>query len=467
MAFVKHKEKVSDPGFYRSVLILALPIALQNIITLAVNMADTLMLGRADSTGLLLSASSLANQPFTLMSTLCFGLAGGTSVLCTQYYGRGETSAIRTIFAMVLKCAIALSAAFEAVVLIFPEWVMSLFTNNAATIEKGAEYLSVVGWAYVFYGISYTLQCMLRTVAKVNISFVTSLISISFNICGNYALIYGNFGFPALGIKGAAIATLIARIVEFLIMCVYTFAIEKDVAFKVRHILLHNGTLFRDLVHYGAPVLLNEGAWSLAMATQASIIGHIDYAVGDPVSANAINDTVSQIAILGVWGVAAGAAVLVGAAIGEGDIKKARSRANKFQYLGIALGLAATVIIMLLRDPILAIYDLESATHDLAREMMTVTALVQVFVAMSAIAIVGTLRSAGDTVFCFLAETATLWLISIPIAYVVSSVFKLSATIVIFVMKSSEILKAALCHIRVVRGKFIKNVTRTTEEISL
>lgn len=456
---------VRDPAFYRSVFLIALPIALQNMISLAVNMADTLMLGRADATGLLLSASSLANQPFTLMSTLCFGLAGGTSVLCTQYYGRGDMTSIRTVFAMVLRGAIYLSAAFSVTVLLFPEWVMSLFTNNAATIEKGAEYLSIMGWAYVLFGVSYTLQCMLRTVAKVNISFITSLISISFNVLGNYALIFGNFGFPALGIKGAAIATLVARLIEFIIMCVYTFIIERDIGFKFKHILLKNKTLFRDLVRYGAPVFLNEAAWSLAMAVQASIIGHIDYTLGDPVSANAINDTIGQLSILGIWGVASGAAVLVGAAIGEGEIKKAKDRAVTFQYLAILMGFLATLVIFLLRDPILSIYNLETETHNLAREMIGITALVQVFVSMSAVSIVGTLRSSGDTVFCFVAETVTLWAISIPAAFVASSVFRMSGTMVIFFMKCSEIIKALICHARIVGGKFIKSVTRDKNEL--
>lgn len=459
------KNIVRDPAFYKSVLMLGLPIALQNMLALSVNLADTLMLGRADTTGLLLSASSLANQPFTLMSTFCFGLSGGTSVLCTQYYGRGDYDAIRTVFAIVLRGAFYMTLLFAVTVLAFPRWVMTLFTNDAPTIAAGVEYLGIVGWTYVFFGISYTLQCVLRTVAKVKISAVTSVVSLFVNIIGNYVLIFGKLGFEPMGIRGAAIATLISRLVEFLIMCIYTFVIEREIGFRIKQLFLRNRTLFRDFVRYGTPVFLNEAVWSLAMAVQASIIGHIDYTIGNPVAANSINDMINQLAILAVWGVATSAAVLVGGAIGEGDIEKARQRAHTFQYLAIALGLIATGIIFIVRDPILDIYSFEAPTRALAVEMINVTAAMQVFASMAAVSIVGTLRSGGDTVFCFVSESLTLWCVSIPAAFVSASILSLPVGVVMFCMKFCEILKAAICHIRIVRGKFIRSVTRTADEI--
>ncbi len=451
---------VKDPSFYKSVLVIGLPIALQNMITLSVSIADTLMLGRADASGLLLSASSLANQPFSLMTTLCFGLSGGTSVLCTQYYGKGDYKAIRTVFSIVLRCVFVLTLLFSFAVLVYPEWVMSLFTNKEATIAAGAEYLSIIGWTYVFFGISYTLQCMLRTVAKVNISVITSIVSLVVNIFGNWVLIFGHLGFSPMGIRGAAIATLIARLIEFVIMFVYTFIIENDIGYRLKHVFLGSKTLFRDFVRYGVPVFLNEASWSLAVAVQASIIGHIDYVTGDAVAAYAINDILSSLSILGIWGIAGGAAVLVGSAIGEGDLERARERANTFQLLGALCGLFGTAVIFLVRDPILAFYDMEPMTHALAVDMINVTAAVQIFVALSAVAIVGALRAAADTVFCFVAESLSLWCVSIPLAFLGANILSLPVWAVLVMMKSSEIIKATVCHIRVRRGRFIKNVTR-------
>ncbi len=451
---------VNDKAFYKAVLTIGLPIALQNMITLSVSIADTLMLGRADASELLLSASSLANQPFALMTTLCFGLSGGTSVLCTQYYGKGDYNAIRTVFSIVLRCAIALTFAFSFTVLVFPEWVMSLFTNKADTVAAGAEYLKIIGWAYVFFGISYTLQCMLRTVARVNISVVTSVISLVVNVFGNWVLIFGHLGFEPMGIRGAAIATLIARLTEFAVMFVYTFFIEKEIGYRLRHLTLGSKVLFRDFVRYGIPVFFNEASWSLAIAVQASIIGHIDYAAGDAVAAYAINDILSSLSILAIWGISGGAAVLVGSAIGEGDLDKARERANTFQALGALCGLVGSALIMLARDPILALYDMEPATHALAVQMINVTASMMVFVALSAVAIVGALRAAADTVFCFIAESLSLWCVSIPLAFLGANILSLPVWTVILLMKSSELIKAVVCHVRVRKGNFIKDVTR-------
>lgn len=457
---------VKDPAFYKAVLMIGLPIAFQNMITLAVSVADTLMLGRADTTGLLLSASSLANQPFTLMTSLCFGLSGGTSVLCTQYYGKGDYDAIRTVFSIVLRCAVLLTFGFAFTVLTFPEWVMSLFTNKAETIAAGAEYLSIIGWAYVFFGISYTLQCMLRTVAKVNISVFTSVTSLLINIFGNWVLIFGNLGFKPMGIKGAAIATLIARLVEFAIMFVYTFFIESDIKYRLRHLFLRSSVLFRDFFRYGLPVFFNEASWSLAVAVQASIIGHITYSSGDPVAAYAINDIMSSLSILGIWGIAGGSAVLVGSAIGEGDLEKAKERANTFQLLGVLCGLIGTALILIIKNPLLSIYNMEPETHKIAVEMLNVTASVQVFVALSAVAIVGALRCAADTVFCFVSESISLWCVSIPLAFVGANVLHVPVWGIILLMRTSEIIKATVCHIRVRRGRFIKDVTREKSEIA-
>ncbi len=460
------KNIVKDPEFYKRVVLLALPIAFQNVIVLAVGMADTLMLGRADSTGLLLSASSLANQPFSLMSVFCFGLSGGTSVLCTQYYGRGDKESIRTVFSMVLRGAVYMTLIFSATVLAAPSWVMSLFTNNEGIIRAGAEYLGILGWGYVFFGISYTLQCMLRTVAKVNISVVAVSLKNVFNIFGNWVLIYGNLGFEPMGIKGAAIATLIARLVEFAVMCIYVFVVEKDIGYRISHVFLKNKTLFRDLCRYGAPVFANEAIWSLAMAVQASIIGHIDYTAGDPVAANAISDIINQMSTLGIWGIATGAAVLVGSAIGEGEIQVAKERAHTFQYIAVAVGLAAMMIIYFIRDPVLNIYDLEAPTRAIAVDLINITAVMQVFVMMSAVSIVGTLRSGGDTVFCFVSETITLWLVSIPAAFVLMYFYAAPVWLVMLAMKFCELLKAVICHLRIVSGKFINSVAREKEELT-
>lgn len=204
-----------DKSFYKNIFAIAIPIALQNLITLGTSMMDTIMLGRADSTGILLSASSLANQPFFILQVLTFGLASGSSVLCAQYWGKGEIKPIKDIFSFVLKIAIAVGIIFGSAVLFFPEKVMGIYSNNPDVIMRGVQYLRIIGYAYFTFAISNTLLSALRSIEVLRVSVVCSIVSFCTNVFLNWVLIFGNLGAPRLGIQGAAIATLIARLCEF------------------------------------------------------------------------------------------------------------------------------------------------------------------------------------------------------------------------------------------------------------
>ena len=201
-----------DKSFYKNIFAIAIPIALQNLITLGTSMMDTIMLGRADSTGILLSASSLANQPFFILQVLTFGLASGSSVLCAQYWGKGEIKPIKDIFSFVLKIAIAVGFIFGSAVLFFPEKVMGIYSNNPDVIMRGVQYLRIIGYAYFTFAISNTLLSALRSIEVLRVSVVCSIVSFCTNVFLNWVLIFGNLGVPRLGIQGAAIATLIVRL---------------------------------------------------------------------------------------------------------------------------------------------------------------------------------------------------------------------------------------------------------------
>ncbi|MFY9381827.1 MAG: MATE family efflux transporter, partial [Eubacteriales bacterium] len=324
---------VREKLFYMTLLKVGIPIALQNMLGYFVNLADTIMLGKADNTGLLMSASSLANQPFFIMAMVCFGLSGAAAVLNTQYYGKGDFDAIRSVFAIILRASAVISVVFGAAVLLFPTQIMTLYSADPKTVATGAVYLSVMGWAYIFYAITSVMLLVLRSVAVTKISVWVSLASLITNVIGNWILIFGNLGFPAMGIKGAALATLFARAVEFIIVSVYVFKFEKKLSFRITDIFRRSRVLSKDLLKYGTPVLANEVLWSLAMTAQASILGHITYSTGDPVAANAICSTVQQISTLFVWGVAHAGAVLVGGAVGERDTEKVIIRSQTLRYI--------------------------------------------------------------------------------------------------------------------------------------
>ena len=397
---------------------ICIPIALQNIITQATSIADTLMLGAADSSGALLSASSLANNPFFILSLVCFGLASGSAILSAQYWGKNDLSAIRTIISMIVKLGAAIGLVFGLTVIIFPEQVMRIFSNNEIIVNAGAQYLEIIGFAYVFFAFGNTLLCALRGVEIVKISVVVNLSSLVTNIFLNWVLIFGNLGAPAMGIRGAAIATLIARLVEFTVTVVYVFGIDKKLGLRLRHMRRFSSILAKDLVKYSTPVVINEVMWSLAISMQAAILGHIEYSSGDPVASNTIAAMIYQLASVVIFGVANAAAVVVGKAIGEKQEHEAQNRAYTLKLMSLLLGFLTFGIILLLRPLILGLYDLPEQTIALTHDMIFVTAVTSIFVSIASVSIVGILRGAGDTRFCLIIELLFLWGVAIPLALI-------------------------------------------------
>ncbi len=451
---------LKNKDLLRGTVAIALPIALQNLISFVVQLADTVMLGLAPGGETLLSASSLANQPFFILSIACFGFSGAATVLSAQYYGKKDYASVRVIFSIVLKAVIIVSLVLGFAALLIPEQVMRLYTADGAVIKHGAEYLRILGYAYFTFGFSNTLVCCLRSVEIVKISVIVNLASLATNVFLNWVLIFGNLGAPALGIQGAAIATLTARLLEFAIICVYVFILEKRLRFRLRDMLSYSGTLARDILKYGSPVLINEVAWAVAISLQAVILGHITYSAGDPVAANSIANTIQQLATIVIFGIANAAAVMVGKAIGEGDTETARQRAGAYKYISYIVGAIACLVILLLRDVAVGFYNIPEATKQLATQMLVVTAFITFFVAQSAIFIVGVFRGAGDTRYCLIMELLCLWGISLPLAFLGAYVFMLPVPFVLALMKLDEPAKAVLCLIHLRRGKWLKVVTR-------
>ena len=451
---------ITNKNFYKMTLSIALPIAMQNLINFGTSMMDTIMLGRADTTGTLLSASSLANQPFFLMSLICFGLSGASMVLSSQYWGKRDVNAVKLIYAIIVKTALVISSIMAAVVLLFPEWVMSLFSNNAEIMAAGVKYLKILGWAYVIFGVENTLLCSIRSVELVKISVVVNLSSFVLNVFLNWVLIFGNLGAPALGIEGAAIATLSARAAEFIITFTYLFFIDKRLKFRPRDFLLYDKTMAKDLFKHGVPVLLNELFWSLGITMQAAILGHINYVSGDPVAANSIASMIQQLSTVVIFGVANAGGVIIGKSIGEKRIDETKKQANTFMLLSIIMGFIACCFILAMKNIVVSFYTVPPETKELAKQLIEVVAVVTFFSSIGATEIVGILRGGGDTRFCLWAEMLALWAAALPLAFVASNFLKWSVPLVLVCMKIDEPIKVLVSTTRIVRGKWIKELTR-------
>ncbi len=450
---------ITEKSFYKHVLLMAVPIAMQNLLVNITALADSVMLGRADESGMLLSAASLANQPFFLLTMICFGLSGAATVLSSQYWGRGNIEAIRKIISLTLKLVAVFAVFIGGAVLIAPEFVMSLYSGRAEVIALGAQYLRILGWAYLLFGLSNTMICCLRSVEIVLVSVVVNLCSFTANVFLNWVLITGNLGAPALGIRGAAIATLTARILEFIITFFYVFRCDKKLGFKPKDMLSFDKILLGDLVRHGSPVFINEVLWSLGITVQAAVLGHIEYSTGDPVAANSIASNVQQLCTVVIFGVANAAAVVVGKSIGERKIEEAKRKAYTLNIMSYGVGAVSCGAVLLLRNAAVSLFGVVAETRELAVELIVVTAVVAFLVSPSAVNIIGILRGAGDTKFCLIAEMICLWCIAVP-AGVLASFAALPVPLVLACMKLDEPAKVLACAVRRRGNKWIKIVTR-------
>lgn len=446
---------VKDKSFYKSLLFVALPIAAQNLITFGINMMDTIMLGQFGDE--IISAANLAGQPFFIFTILTYGIAGGASVLASQYWGKRDVAAVRKVISIALQVTMMFSVIFALLVLLIPETIMRIYTNDEQIIAYGVEYLRIVGYIYFVFGLSNTFVTAIRSMEIVMISVVSNIITFAVNVVFNAIFIFGLLGAPALGIRGAAIGTVIARVTEFCILSLYALKIDKKLCLRLKDLIRFDTELFKDFIRYSIPVVLNELMWSVGTSLQSVIFGHISKAA---VSANTITGVIQQLATITVFGVANAAAVMVGKSVGANDVKRAKEATFTLSFVSAGIGVLSAAIIFLIRRPVINFYNVSEETKRIAYDMMAYMAIIVFFISLSALFIVGVLRGAGDARFTLMVEVASLWLVSVPIGALAGLVFKLPVPLVYLFFKLDEPMKVICCLFRFKGGKWIKNVTR-------
>lgn len=443
-----------DRQFLKTLVTLMLPMVAQNLITLAAQMMDSLMLGRLGQ--IELSASSLANQPFFIFNLLIFGMASGSSVLNAQFWGKRDIRSIKIVISICLKVALTVSILLGAAVMFFPETVMRIYTDDPQIIAAGSEYLRIIGWCYFFFGLSNTLLTTIRSVGIVRIAVIDSVFSLVCNSGLNYLLIFGNFGFPKLGIQGAAIATVIARMGEAVIVLVYILVIDRKLQFKLRDFWEFDVGLLKNYLKNGLPVAFNEVFWSVGVSIQSMIMGRLGASV---VSASQIASIVQQFSSVLIFGVANAAAIIIGNDIGAGKMERARERVTWFRIIGVLLGILASGIILGLSGPVVSFYNVPDETKQLAIEMLRVLAVIVLFVAQTGIGVVGLLRGGGDPRFALFVDLAGLWLVATPAGLLSAFVFKAPVLVVYACTKLDEPVKLLTLAWRMRNHRWMRDVT--------
>lgn len=447
-----------DKRFYRLLFSIALPIAVQNLITFMVSMVDTLMVGALGE--IQLSAVSIANNLFFVLTILMFGLAGGSNIMISQYWGKGNVKTIHKILAIMYRVCLLITGIFIFIALFLPKYFMGIFTTDKAVIDFGASYLRIVCIGYLFYSITNCTIMMLRSVKTVSISIIVYTASLVVNSILNWIFIFGNLGAPELGIRGAAIATVCARITEFSIVLVFMFIYERKIGLKIEHLLKIDKEILKDYVGLCTPVLCNELLWAIGASMISVIVGRMGTEV---VAANSINGVAHQFVTVFIFGMSNATAVIIGNTIGEGKKEKAKEYAYSIGIFSVVMGCISGLMILLIKPFVVNFYNVSYSTKLIAMEIMTVTSGIIVFQSLASNFMMGVLRGGGDAKFVLINDLIFMWLVSIPGGFFVAFVLELPVALVFLVIKCDEILKSLTSVYRVISGKWINDVTKDYE----
>ncbi len=444
----------ADRGFYKTLARIAIPIALQQLVTSSVNLLDVLMVGQMGEVSI--ASLGLSNQVFFLMSVILFGASSGMAIFSAQYWGKRDVVNIRKVLGIGLSIAVSISFLFMLAVIFIPEKVLGFYTNDASVIELGSQYLRIVGLCYIPTAISYTFMSVLRSTENVKLPTAVSVLALSMNIFLNYTLIFGNFGMPALGVRGAAIGTAVSRSVECLVMVFFAYRMKTPAAAKISELFNFDWAFFKNALNTSFPALLNEGIWAFGITTYNSIYAHIGT---EAIAAVNINSTIESMAFVVFIGSAHAAAIMIGNKIGAGHEDVAYDYGKRFLMLGFTGAVIVGIALFFLRAPILSLYNISAQSQFFSNRLLFFFSLT-LWVRVSNMTIfIGILRSGGDTRFCLITEALAVWMVGVPAAYIGANVFHLPVYYVYLLAFLEEVTKLVIIFGRFKSKRWINNLT--------
>ena len=444
---------VRNKRFYWLLISLALPVVFQNMITIGVNIVDTMMLGSYGE--IQLSASSLANDFINLFQFLCMGVGSGAAVLTSQYYGRQDFSNVKKTVTLMLRFITLIAVFCMLLVAVCPAAIMRIYIQDPQVVAMGVLYLRISVPTFILHGITQTLTLTLRSIRDVKVPLAASIVSFFTNIFFNWVFIFGHFGAPEMQIAGAALGTVLARIVEFAIIAGYFFFRERHIQYRIRDLFCSVRDLIPVYFRFSVPVIFSDFLLGTGNSMVSVVIGHISTSF---VAANSIVTMIQRLSSVMTQGVGQASAVLTGNRVGNGEVEKAVEEGRTMIVLSFLLGLVTGGIILLIGPAIINAYSIPAQTRDIAMQLLAAISLMVVFQSLQSVLTKGILRGGGDTRYCMIVDAGFLWLVSIPFGWIGGVMIGTSAFITYILLKLDWIIKVVLCLRRFHSRVWIKKV---------
>ena len=435
----------------KEIVRLALPIALQQFMTALVGACDAIMLGKLSQDAM--SAVSLATQVTFVFNLFMFAFMAGENMFVAQYYGKGDYTGISQVFSLVTKICGCIAVIFLAGTLFFPEQLMRILTNEETLIVLGSEYLRVIGISYVFSGIAQIFLAIMKNCGAVNMSTLINGVMVILNIALNAVFIFGLFGFPKMGIKGAALATVLATVMQFLWSVGYVLCRIRAVKFSLRSC---EKKLFGRFWQKAVPLLINNLAWGIGFSMYSVIMGHLGT---DAVAANGIANISKNLVVCFCLGLGNAGSIIVGNRLGADRLQEAKEVGETLTKTAIIAGIVSGLVLIALSPFITKMVDLTPTARGYLQKMLLISSYYIAGKSVNCMTIGGIFAAGGDSKFGMLCDSVTLWCIIVPLGCICAFILKLPVMIVYFVLNLDEIIKLPVVYKHYKKYKWIKNLT--------
>ena len=446
-----------DRSFFRSLVLLAVPISLQNLITFAVNFADNLMVGRLGDDAI--SGVYVGGQLQSVVQMFVAGIEGAILILAAQYWGKKDTASIRKVVSVGVKFALGVGLACTLLAVLFPQWVIRAFTQEAGVIREGAAYVRIVGFTYLFFAVSQVMIAAMRSVETAKIGLYISCMALVVNVGLNWVLIFGHFGFPAMGVRGAAVATLVSRVLEMGVSVTYVFAVDKKLRFGLGDLLATDRQLFRDFIRYGLPIIGGQVVWAVNNLANTKILGYYSAGV---IAAASITGMLHNLIYVWMNGLSSAVGIITGKTVGAGQYEQLKEYSKTVQVIFLFVGLLSGAAVFLCRDGFISLYAASAEAQAFSRQFINVISITIIGTCYQAACLFGLVKSGGDISFVFKNDTIFVFLVVLPSA-LAAQWLGAPPWVVFACLKCDQILKCFVAVVKINRYNWMKNLTRETK----